>query len=215
VGRNGKTVICYTYTQGLTLRKCAHGWKKTAQRILQRYTPDEFTIGELHGVMGTQDMFGNGYTVTLDGLIDDPRTKQEIIEVLPELKESTNIFFLIDRKVDAATKKKLEKYADSFEVCDLPAAKKEWGNFALADYFAGKERAKAWVAYQQALLKGEAPEALHGMLFWKIKQILGGNAKRPREEVRGLLGDLAELPIVSRKRNIDLEHALELFILER
>lgn len=180
-----------------------------------RFIPDTYVLEQVLQEVTHTELFGGEKEVLLDGLLTDARTKESVLGIIPVLAASSKHISLLDGAVDAATRKKLEKYASTIVHHNKEKGVRNGGDFSLADAFAKKRRAEAWVAYHKALLSGEDPEALHGMLFWKTKQLHGGTKDRSPEEVRTLLIELSELPGVVRKRNSDLKEALELFILER
>lgn len=180
-----------------------------------RFTPDTYVHEQVLQEITHTELFGEEKEILLDGMLSDVRTKESVLEIMPILATSPKHIFLVDGAVDALTRKKLEKYAHTVVQHDKSKTPKKGGDFSLADAFAKKNRAKAWVAYHKALLSGEEPEALHGMLFWKTKQLCTRAGDRSPEEVRALLIELSEMPGSVRKKNSDLKEALELFLLER
>ena len=65
--------------------------------------------------------------------------------------------------------------------------------------------------YRKAIDKGEAPEALHGMLFWKVKSIILAGDKN--KELLILLDKLITVYHEARRGNGELETGVERFIL--
>lgn len=198
------------------LRKELDAYTKKTKATEVRVTADQCDETTLVSLAQHTDLFSTGYAVFLDGLLGDPKTKEILLSHVSLCKSSDTKFFVLEGAVDAATKKTLQKVSESFEEHDGSlTSKRGEGDFFLAQAFGNKDRAKTWVLYQKSLLQGSAPEMIHGMLFWKAKQMIKGTAARSQSECRTLLGDLAELPSVSRQRNLDFELALERFILER
>jgi hypothetical protein len=69
-------------------------------------------------------------------------------------------------------------------------------------------------------LRDEAPEAIHGVLFWGakdmfLKSLPAGrqDASAEHERAGTLVAELSELPHEARRRGFDLEYALERYIL--
>ena len=76
------------------------------------------------------------------------------------------------------------------------------------------DKKKLWVGYQQELSLGNATEAIHGTLFWGVKQaLLNARDAQNVQRSKRLLAELAELPHESRRHGEELEYALERFIL--
>ena len=100
------------------------------------------------------------------------------------MKESPNIFILLEGKVLAELKKALEKHADQTVVSDLPVKsgfgadkKDEFNIFALADAVGSRDPFKSWTIYRQAVDDGIGTESILGTLFWQVKSmILAGKA---------------------------------------
>ncbi len=71
-----------------------------------------------------------------------------------------------------------------------------------------------WKEIVKAYREGDAPEAVHGLLHWKARDIMqkGSRAWKP-EEARELSVSLIELLSDSRGRDITLGLALERFAL--
>ncbi len=69
--------------------------------------------------------------------------------------------------------------------------------------------------YMSIIEKGEAPEAIAGMLFWKIKTLLTGSSTKPftRPELLQASSSLVDIYHKSHRGECDMEQALEQFIL--
>ena len=105
-------------------------------------------------------------------------------------------------------RKKPEKKANPLHA---PAKKKDDSIFGLANALQRGKKKELWIGYQKELAVGKSPEAIHGVLFWAAKQALLRNVRDAR--ARELVAKLAELPHESRRRGLELEYSLELFVL--
>ena len=173
------------------------------------------SLEDVRAALGGSGMFGEKRAVVFDRLSDNDELWSLVIDRLASIAEQSDAFFLYEEKANAATKKLLQKYAEKVEVFDASKmAKSRPTVFSLVNYMNAGDKKKLWVAYQQELLSGNAPEAIHGTLFWGVKQAL--LAARNVESVgrsKRLLAELAELPHKSRRQGEELEYALERFIL--
>jgi hypothetical protein len=177
-------------------------------RVTDAHTPSDF-----HAAMQGGGMFGGLRVVVFQSVLQNEEMAPALLEALEMLKVASESFMLYEEKVDAATRKKIEKYAEKSVRFD--SAKKERDNqmFELANALQRGDKKKLWVEYMHELAKGTAPEALHGILFWAAKQQFlksNGEAKRHAES---LVIALTELPHQSRRKGIDMEYALERFVL--
>jgi DNA polymerase III delta subunit len=134
---------------------------------------------------------------------------------------------------------KIEKYG---EISQFMLPKKEKKNdfsaFALADAAMVRDRKTAWVEFEKSRRKGEAMEALHGMLFWAFKTLtavatlpkadalasgikansytsgLRGMEKYKPAEICTRLDDLKDMYHRAHRGECDLEYSLEQFLLQ-
>lgn len=159
-------------------------------------------------------MFGGKRAVFFDGICASAEMRAQLLAALPHLASADENVFVYEERPDAEMKKALQKYAETVETFDL-AKKKEYPSvFKLADALKSGDKKNLWVGYQRELAFGNAPEAIHGVLFWGAKQYLLA-ARGEKDVLRGrkLVAALAELPHESRRRGEELEYALERFIL--
>src|SRR3989338_7423183 len=175
---------------------------------------DASSLEDVRAALGGGGMFGEKRSVVLDRLSDNDELWQLVLAQLSSLQEQSDIFFIYEERADAATKRLLQKYAEQFEVFDAPkAAKPRPTVFSLVNYLNAGDKKKLWVGYQQELSIGNAPEAIHGTLFWGAKQaLLGARSTKDAERSKKFVSELAELPHQSRRRGEELEYALERFI---
>lgn len=192
--------------------------KKKPDASFFKIDSDNFDQNTLQEYIGGQGLFSNKYIVFLDRLCEKKDIKDQFIDYLKEISESENIFILLEGKLDKATITKIEKKAEKSQEFAL-AEKKEketFSAFALADAFGQRNKKDAWVLYRNAIDKGEAVEALHGMLFWKVKTMLLNSifGVYSKEELIFLADKLITIYHESRRGGCELEIAMEKFLIE-
>ncbi len=160
-------------------------------------------------------MFAEKRAVVFENVLENESMRQALLDALPMLKSSEESFFILEEKPDAATKKMVEKYAETSEKFD--ATKKADGGstiFALANSLRRGDKKNLWIGYQRQLLNGDAPEAIHGVLFWGAKDFfLKAHTDQEKSRAKKLIAQLAVLPHEARRQGEDLEYALERFVL--
>jgi len=176
---------------------------------------DASSLEDVRAALGGGGMFGEKRSVVLDRLSDNDELWNLVIDRLASIAEQSDAFFLYEEKANAATKKLLQKYAENVEIFDAPkSAKARPTVFSLVNYMNAGDKKKLWVGYQQELSLGNATEAIHGTLFWGVKQaLLNARDAQNVQRSKRLLAELAELPHESRRHGEELEYALERFIL--
>ncbi len=128
--------------------------------------------------LGGQGLFSNKYIILLDRVTENVDAKERLPELIASMNESTNIFVMVEGKMNAELKKAVEKYAEKVVECNVPAqsggafgAKEEFNVFALADAVGQRDSFKAWSTYRQAVDTGIESESIIGTLFWQLKSM--------------------------------------------
>ena len=134
---------------------------------------DANSVEDLRTALRGAGMFGGVRIVVLDSILANEEMYPLLIKALPELAESKEAVFLYEEKLLADVRRRVEKYAESSVKHDAPGKGKDGSMFALASLLSRGDRKGLWVSYQQALARGERPEAIHGVLFWGAKKIWG------------------------------------------
>lgn len=191
--------------------------KKKPDASFFKLDSENFNTSQLQEYIGGMGLFSNKYIVFLDRLCEKKEVKEEFVDKLKEIGESENIFIILEGKLDKATATKIEKKAEKFLNFTLEdeSPKPVYNAFALADAFGKRNKKEAWFLYRKAIDAGEAPEALHGMIFWKVKSlILSGYASGWKEgELLKTAEDLIVLYHDARRGKHELETGLEAFLL--
>ncbi|HQT82778.1 MAG TPA: hypothetical protein PLW99_01355 [Candidatus Paceibacterota bacterium] len=137
-------------------------------------------------------------------------------EHLDALAASDNAIIVLAPKLAAAKAKKIAAKAKMTYVYDKPAAleDKRGFNSNLVNALASRQRDKLWLEINRALVAGDAPEMLHGLLHWKARDLMekGARAWTPQES-RQLSLALIELLQNSRRGGLPLNLSLERFAL--
>jgi hypothetical protein len=120
-------------------------------------------------------------------------------ELLALLKDSLTSFVFMEDALTAAEIKKYKPYAEDIVKFDREEAPRAAANpFVIANAFEKRDKIGAWSAYCASVERGGEPEAIAGMLFWKIKTLLLAGTSR--------VFTVRELQLASSKL-IDLYHA--------
>lgn len=132
------------------------------------------------------------------------------------LKKSETIFIFKEDKMLVANQKKYEKYGELKIFEDKKSTiNKKFNTFSIADAYEKKDKILAWTLYRKAIEEGVEPEAISGVIFWKIKNmILNKTQKFTKEELRNQLGRIVYIYHKAHKGELDFTIGLEKFILE-
>ncbi|HSE56830.1 MAG TPA: hypothetical protein VLB02_01965 [Candidatus Paceibacterota bacterium] len=133
--------------------------------------------------------------------------------VLPEdaalftaLHEARTLVLLEEKSLSAPLKKIIEKIGATLFTVEQKKAESKETVFSIANALATGDRKKLWLEYQR-LLEKNAPEALFGILLWKVRQLAtAGSAK---EKYKTIYKILLEAQANSRRTRLPFELALE------
>jgi hypothetical protein len=137
-------------------------------------------------------------------------------EILTKLKESSNLFVFLEDACTQVQIKKYKKYLEDTILCEKKEKPKSATNaFIIADMYGRRDKIGAWTAYMDLIEKGEAPEAISGMLFWKIKTLILSHSVAPysKKELSQSSSKLVDIYHKAHSGDIDMKIALEQFIL--
>lgn len=174
---------------------------------------DANSFEDFRAALSGGGMFSKKRVVVLDGVCANDEMSKALLDSLPFLQSSEDYFFVLEEKLLADLRKKIEKYAEDSKKFDVVKEKDRGSIFALAYALKGGDKKRLWVEYQRALSRDEAPEAIHGVLFWGAKDFFLKSSGTSRERAGKLVAELAELPHEARRRGFELEYALEHYIL--
>lgn len=153
--------------------------KKRPDAALFRLDSDTWQEAAFDEYVGGQGLFVQKYIVVLDRLFEKKEIKEYVMERLKALKESDNIFIVLENALDKATLAKFEKNAEKVQVFgegQEGAVKNkksaDFNMFAITDALGARNQKRLWTIYQQALRHGVVSEELHGILFWQVKSML-------------------------------------------
>jgi DNA polymerase III delta subunit len=178
-----------TLTKATSLVASLRAKKPDASYV--RVEAGQWTPSIIEEHLGGQGLFSNKYIIFLDRVTENAEAKEQLPEFIEALKESSNIFILLETKLNAELKKAVEKYAEKVVECGKEdkvgaGAGGSFGNgaagsfgksddfnvFALADALGSRDRFKAWSLFRQAIDAGVQPENISGTLFWQMKSMM-------------------------------------------
>ncbi|MFA6095579.1 MAG: hypothetical protein WC767_01930 [Candidatus Paceibacterota bacterium] len=212
--------------------------KKKPDASLFTLSAAEVSAEKLDELSSGQGLFENKYIVFADKILEDKDIQATVFEKLTAIKDSPNVFIMLEGKLLKEAQKKLEKHAEKMEAHDLSdKPQKESGEiFALADALGRRDKKSLWVLYRKAIDEDAVPEEIHGILWWQAKSIAlaktglspaetglnpyvyskakGFAANFTDEEIEGVLSSLIRMYHDAHRGKADFEIALEKFALD-
>lgn len=187
---------------------------KAPEAAYVRLTPDQLTEESLTEALSSQGLFFAKTLVLLDDPFGESAAGELVLTHLDALKDSPNAVAILAPKLLASRATKITAVAEKTFVIDAIAKKERGFNSGLVNALAARNREALWKEVTTALREREAPEALHGLLHWKARDLMqkGGRGWTP-ESARSLSVSLIELLSDSRGKDLPLPLALERFAL--
>lgn len=201
------------------VRAKAFAWAKAARAKAPdaayfRIEASELTEETLRNAISSQGLFFTKSLIVLDDPFSESAAGEIVLSLLSELADSDNPIAIVAPKLLATRAKTIVAKAEKVFIEDAAPKKDRGFNSALVNALGVKDRALLWKELTKAFREGDAPEAVHGLLHWKARDMMkkGSRAWTP-EEARALSRSLIELLSDSRQGELPLREALERFAL--
>src|SRR3989344_9533160 len=179
-----------------------------------RLTADQLTEASLSEALTSQGLFFAKTLVLLDDPFAESEAGELVLAHLDALKDSPNAVGILAPRLLASRAGKLEAVAEKIFKMDAAPKKDRGFNSALVNALGARDGNLLWKEIVRAQRAGDAPEAVHGLLHWKARDLMqkGSRTWKP-EEARALSVSLIELLSDSRRGDLELSLALERFAL--
>ena len=173
-------------------------------------------VASLVPLISATSLFGEKIIVNLLQTLDVASSRDEVLKLLPEMKDSANVFIIDEPFADANRVKKLEKYSE--KVFDAREEKEEEVDvFTLCTLFAKRDKKNAWLEWMK-IKEHASGEAVQGLLWWKMKTVwedtlAGRPSKFTKEECEQFASRIMRASILAHRGEKDLKVELESIIL--
>ena len=187
---------------------------KSADAEIVRITEDEIDNVDIVNLLATQGLFKENFIILFDNVHKYLANNKQLLQKMDKAEHICIIY--ADRELENFDRS-FDKYAKQVISCNnQQMQKKVINNFAIANAVKSGNRVKAWYELNQLRELEQAPEAVLGIIFWAVKDMLTKRQTSKFNEVKlkKLLIKLAELPHKARIDAINLFDILELFILK-
>lgn len=132
----------------------------------------------------------------------------------PRIATSSAECIVILPSLLAADKKKWEKFATITAVKDTEKKVDTYNSFALTNAFATGDRKKAWVTFQETIFHDDEMEKIHGLVWWKLKDMYMKKGPFSQEQLRAMAKRLVTIYFEARTGGLEIKEGLEKFFLE-
>jgi hypothetical protein len=173
-------------------------------------------IARLEAFISASHLFGDKIIINLIQTMELASARDEVVRLLPEMKDSKNIFIIDEPFADANRVTRLTKYAE--KIYDArEEKKKDVDVFTLCTLFSRRDKKAAWVEWMR-IRDVASPEAVQGALWWKFQTIWsdiknGESSNFTLSECEDIGGKLMRSPIIAHRGEGDLKVELEKILL--
>ncbi len=156
-------------------------------------------------------LFGNAL-VAIRGRYLLESAKEAVENILQTLVELPTLIVLEESAISAVSKKMLQTVGAHIELLSTEKKEPKETIFSIANILARGDRKALWLEYRR-LLETNAPEAIFGILLWKVRQLsLQGKEK---EKYKLLYEKLLNAQAQSRLTKLPFDLALERVLLSK
>jgi len=188
--------------------------KKAPNALYVHLEEGAISENQIEDIIQTQGLFYQKMLVVLDDPLGTEEGREVIEKYTQAIVDSNNVIAFIMPKLLIKDKGIVAKATKVFEYDKVAKGEERGFNASLVNALAAKNARALWQEITLTLRKGDAPEAVHGLLAWKARDMLAkGSSKWSRKELRELSRTLLTLVTDSRKESGNTEASLELFAL--
>lgn len=179
----------------------------------------ESSVAELEHVAGGASLFDEQLVVVFEYPFLDESFGELLLAHAHALVESRNHIFVVEREVTKDIVRSFEKAGAELFECNEPkeAKQKAFNIFSITNAFSARDKKETWLKYREAIAAEESPEAITGILFWSVKNMISKKyfSKWKREELEQVSRELVKLVHQAHAGAFDFEEELERFLLKR
>jgi hypothetical protein len=172
------------------------------------------SLEEIVALAQTSTLLGEPHSYTFTGALSADRG-EEFIKAAKIFVESSHTFIFTEVKLLKKTTDALTKAGADVTINAAPKKEAAFNIFSLTAAFAVHDRKKLWILLTQALRAGVAPEAIAGILHWKVRDQLSKTptANAAHTDLVSLSRRIVTIYHDSHRGAGDLSLLLERFIL--
>lgn len=154
-----------------------NGFIKEKDAAIFRLEEEDFSEAEFEEFLGARTLFEKKCLVIGKRLFASKNISSFILKNLERCAGSENIFAFWEEDLDKDVLKRVKKHAQKVEEFKRKAGKehnkKEGFNiFSITDAFSSRQKRRAWILFQKALMAGVGEEEVFWRLVWQTKNLL-------------------------------------------
>lgn len=178
---------------------------------------NNFDSMQFESLYSSNSLFFAKSVVVLNNLFENEDIKETVLANLANLEKSVNDFIVLEgdlKKAELDAFKKARAEINLFEKKEIK--KQTFNTFILANNLGDRDKLNIWINLQRAYKEGVAVDAIVGILFWKVKDMILKKSfqKFSLEELQKIARELPFLLSTSRLSSKDDQVSLEQFLIK-
>lgn len=120
-------------------------------------------------------LFEKKHLVVCNRVLENPGARIFVEKNIERISATPNIFLFFEEEIEEKLLDLFKKYSEKvqeFKLKKVRENQKDYKPFAICDAVAEKNKNRAWVLFQKALLSGVPAEEVFYKIVWQIKALL-------------------------------------------
>ncbi len=120
--------------------------EKRPEAEMFKITTENWSEAQFDELLVARGLFDEKYTVVLDSIFENKEIKSYVLDKVEEMASGEQLFFMIEKDVDSASLKKLEKFAKKVqEFAKAESSKPDFNIFSVANGLVERDKKKLWI----------------------------------------------------------------------
>jgi DNA polymerase III delta subunit len=149
---------------------------------IERIEGDGLEKGALISLASSEVLFGKPPVYLIDTLSNQTEMFEDLLEQLEVLAKSPFYFVVLEKDLNANSKKQFTKHASVINEFKKSTENKTFNSFLLAEALVNKDKKQLWILLQEARKNNISSEEIIGILWWQLKTIRLAKLTKNAEE---------------------------------
>lgn len=140
-----------------------------------RIEDENFDSLQFEELIRSQMLFGKKHLVVCNRVLENIRARFFVEKNIERISATPNIFLFFEEEIEKELLDLFKEHSEKvqeFKLKRVVEKQKDYKPFAICDAVAEKNKNRAWVLFQKALLSGVPAEEIFYKIAWQIKALL-------------------------------------------
>ena len=140
-----------------------------------RIEDENFDPLQFEELIRSQMLFGKKHLVVCNRVLENTGAKFFVKKNIERISVTPNVFLFFEEEIEKELLDLFKKHGEKvqeFKLKKVVENQKDYKPFAICDAVAEKNKSRAWILFQKALLSGVPAEEIFYKIVWQIKTLL-------------------------------------------